>query len=228
MRSPSFRIAVLGLGCALRVSRADPPDDILTKLDHAAATFRAMSADLRETAHTAVIDENQVESGRIWMKRARPGDTRMLVDFTHPDPKTVQLQGDTLSIYLPKRNTVDEYSLGKNSSVVVQFLLLGFGTTRSDLSAANAVEYGGAETVNGRPTIRLVLIPKNKEVLQHVEKIELWLSPDTGYPVQHKIYQPGGDYLLFEFTNLKMLPDLSDSNLKLKLPKDVKKEKPQQ
>jgi outer membrane lipoprotein-sorting protein len=228
MRSASVRIAILVLTCAGRASSADPLGDILTKLDHAAAAFRAMSADLQETAHTAVIDENQVEAGRILMKRNHPGDTRMLVDFTRPDIKTVQLQGDTLSIYFPKRNTVTEYSLGKNSAVVVQFLLLGFGTTRNDLAASNAIQYGGPETVNGRPTVRLVLIPKTKEVLQHVEKIELWLSPDTGYPVQHKIYQPGGDYLLFEFTNLKMLSDLSDNNLKLQLPKDVKKERPQQ
>jgi outer membrane lipoprotein-sorting protein len=228
MPSPSLRISILALGCAARAAWGDPLNDILTKLDHAAAAFRGMTADLRETAHTAVINEDQVEAGEIFMKRARPGDTRMLVNFVRPDPKTVQLQGDTLSIYFPKRNTVQEYSLGKNSSLVVQFLLLGFGTTRNDLSAANAVQYGAAETISGRPAVRLVLVPKTKEVLQHVEKIELWLSPDTGYPVQHKIYQPGGDYLLFEFANLKMAPDLSDSYLKLKLPKDVKKEKPQQ
>jgi outer membrane lipoprotein-sorting protein len=228
MRTRLLRLTLLALLCASRSSFADPLDDILAKLDRAAASFRAMSADLRETSHTAVIDENQVESGRILMKRAHPGDTRMLVDFTQPDPKTVQMQGDTLSIFFPKRNSVTEYSLGKNSSVVVQFLLLGFGTTRNDLYASNAVQYGGPETVGGRPTVRLVLIPKSKEVLQHVQKIELWLSPDTAYPVQHKIYQPGGDYLLFQFTNLKMLPDLSDASLKLKLPKDVKKERPQQ
>jgi outer membrane lipoprotein-sorting protein len=206
---------------------ADPLDDILNKLDRAAAQFHAMSADLRQTAHTAVIDENQVESGRILMKRTRPGDTRMLVDFTHPDPKTVTLQGSTLSIYLPKAKTVTEYSLGQNTALVEQFLLLGFGTTRNDLYSANAVQYGGAETLNGQPAVRLVLIPKRKEVLQHVEKIELWLSPETGNPLQHKIYQPGGDYLLFEFSNLKMLPDLPDAALKMRLPKDVKKEKPQ-
>ena len=210
------------------VSGEEKLDDILTKLDRSAAGFKGMTADLKETAHTAVINEDQVESGTIRMKRSKPGDTRMLVDFTEPDPKRVALQGQTLQIFFPKSNTVQILELGKSSDLIEQFLLLGFGTTRRDLTAANEVSYGAAEDVSGRPAIRLQLIPKSKDVLQRVQKIELWLSPDTGYPLQHKIYQPGGDYELFSFEHLNMNPaDLSDASLKLKLGKSVKVERPQ-
>jgi len=221
------RFALLLLLCAPAWC-ADPLDDILNKLDHAAQSFRGMTADLKQTAHTAVINEDNVESGTIRMKRARPGETRMLVEFREPDPKMVQLQGQTLDIYLPKIKTVQEYSLGKNSNLLEQFLLLGFGTTRKDLSAANEIRLGGAETLNGRSAVRLILTPKSKEVLQRVQKIELWLDPQTGFPLQHKIHQAGGDYQLFVFENVRMRPDLSDSDLHLKLPRDVKIEKPQQ
>ncbi len=212
-----------------------PPDDnakkledILVKLDRSAAAFHGMTADLKETAHTAVINEDQIESGAIRIKRSKPGDTRMLVDFQGPDAKVVQLQGQTLRIYLPKIQTVDEYDLGKNKALVDQFLLLGFGATRQDLAASNQIRYGGAETVRGQPAVRLELIPKSAEALQRFQKIDLWLSAETGYPLQHKIYQPGGDYQIFAFENLKMNPpDLSDASMKLKLPKDVRTERPQ-
>ncbi len=207
---------------------ADKLEDVLAKLDRSAANFKGMTADLKETAHTAVINEDQVESGVIRMKRSRPGDTRMLVDFTEPDPKKVELQGQTLQIYFPKSNTVQILELGKSSDLIEQFLLLGFGTTRRDLMAANSITFGGTESINGQPAIRLDLVPKSKDVLQRVRKIELWLSPDTGYPLQHKIYQPGGDYQLFSFEHLAMNPaDLSDASLKLKLAKNVKVERPQ-
>lgn len=204
-------------------------DEVLSKLDRSAAAFHGMTADLNETAHTAVIDEDQTQNGTIRMKRVKSGDTRMLVEFAPPDAKIVQLQGQTLSVYLPKLKTVDEYDVGTSKSLVDQFLLLGFGTTRADLEQANRIEYGGTEMIRGHEAARLVLTPKGSEALKHFQRIELWLSPDTGYPLQHKIYQPGGDYQLFVFDNLKMNPpDLTDSAMKLKLPKDVKVERPQQ
>jgi outer membrane lipoprotein-sorting protein len=152
----------------------------------------------------------------------------MLVNFTQPDPKSVQLQGQTLDIYLPKSLTVQEYNLGKNSGLIQQFLLLGFGTTRQDLADANTITYGGPDTIDGKAAERIVLVPKNKDLQQRIQKIELWLSPETGLPFQHKIYQPGGDYQLFQFTNTAMAQNLPDSELKLKLPKNVKVEHPQQ
>ncbi len=199
---------------------------VLAKMDHTAASFKGMSADLKQTAHTAVINEDQIESGTIRMKRSKPGDTRMLVDFQKPDPKTVELQGRTLDIYLPNAHSEEEYSLGKNSSLIEQFLLLGFGTTRKDLEDANEIKYLGTESLGGRTAAHLQLVPKSKEVLTHIERIELWLSTDTGNPLQHKIFQPGGDYQLFVFENLRINPaDLSDASLRIKLPKDVKIDK---
>jgi outer membrane lipoprotein-sorting protein len=211
---------------ALNAASADPLDDILTKLDRAATGFKSMTADLTQTAHTAVIDENQVSVGRIKIKRDRPGDTRMLVDFSQPDLKSVELEGTLLDIYLPKLNTVQEYSLGTNGSLIERFLLLGFGTSRNELAAANDITYEGPDVVNGHASAKLLLKPRDKEVSSKIQRIELWLATDTGYPLQHKIYQNGGDYQLFVFTNLKMNPNLADSAVKLKLPKNVKKETP--
>ena len=225
MRIPIFLVALALFGRTPALPE-DPLTQVLDKLDRSAASFKGMSADLTQTAHTAVINEDQIESGTIRMKRNRPGETRMLVTFTRPDPKTVQLQGRTLDIYLPNAHSVQEYSLGSNSSLIEQFLLLGFGTTRKELEAANEISYLGSDTVRGHAAAHLQLTPKSKEVLSHIEKIELWLSPETGYPLQHKIFQPGGDYQLFAFENLTMNPaNLSDASLRIKVPSNAKVEK---
>jgi outer membrane lipoprotein-sorting protein len=83
------------------------------------------------------------------------------------------------------------------------------------------------QPVAGQKTARLELIPISKEVLQHLKKLELWVSESTGYPVQQKFFLPANDYMLVTYTGMKANPDLSDSALRLKLPKGVKREHPQ-
>jgi outer membrane lipoprotein-sorting protein len=107
-----------------------------------------------------------------------------------------------------------------------QFFLLGFGTSRAELQASYNLRLVGPVTVGGQKTELLELIPKSKEVLQHLVKLEMWVA-ENGYPIQQKFYEKGGDYELATYSDVKINPDLPDSALKLKLPKNVKREFPQ-
>ncbi len=200
---------------------------ILQTMDESAAAFRSMSAKVRRVAHTAVINEDSVDAGTMYLKRPRPHDLRMLVDLTEPDPKSVAYQGRKVEIFFPKIQTVQEYDLGKSKDLVEQYLLLGFGSSGKELSAAYDIRALGEETVAGQKATRLELIPKSKQVLEHLNKVELWISDSGGYPVQQKLYMPGGDYTLITYTDIKVNPDLPDGALRLKLPKNVKREFPQ-
>ncbi len=113
-----------------------PPADlnsVLDRIDKAGATFKGMSAHLHRITHTAVISEDDVDSGTMLLKRARARDMRMLVDFTQPDPKTVAFQGRKVEIYYPKIETVQEYDVGKSRALLDEFFLIGFGTSRAEL-----------------------------------------------------------------------------------------------
>jgi outer membrane lipoprotein-sorting protein len=186
-----------------------------------------MSAGMKRLSHTAVINEDNVDSGSILLKRAKPREMRMRVDLSEPDPKTVALSGKKLEIYYPKINTVQEYDLGKHRAMLDQFFLVGFGTSGKELAGSYTMKLLGNETVGGQKTARLELIPKSNEVLQHLKKLELWVSDATGYPIQQKFYLPANDYMLVTYTGMKANPDVSDSALKLQLPRGVKREYPQ-
>ncbi len=202
-------------------------DRVLARMDKGASSFKAMSAKIRKVSHTAVVNENTVDTGTMKLKRAKPRDMRMLVDLTEPDQKAMAFQGQKLEMYFPKMRTVQEYDVGKNRELLEQFLLLGFGTSGKELAENYTLKVGGTETVGEQKTTRLELVPKSKEVLQHLKKAELWVSDETGYPAQQKFYLTGGDYALVTYTELKVNPQLSDSALKLNLPKGVKREFPQ-
>lgn len=201
-------------------------DAVLSRIDSAGAAFHSMSAQLKRQSHTAVINEDTVDAGSIFLKRPKPRDIRMLVDFTQPDPKTVAFQGRKVDIYYPKIQTIQEFDVGQNRDLLDQFFLLGFGTSRADLQNAYTIKLVGQDTVNGQQTERLELVPKAKDILEHLKKFELWIA-DSGYPVQQKFYLPGGDYMLMTYSDMKINPDLSDAALKLHVPKNVKREYPQ-
>jgi len=143
------------------------------------------------------------------------------VDFKDPDPKKVLLAGKKVQIYYPKRNAVDEYDLNKEYKLMAQqFLLLGFGSTSADLKSAYNVTLGEPETVAGQKAIRLFLVPKDKELVKHYPKFELWISDETGIAVQQKVYGTGGDYDIATYTNMKLM-NVPEADVKLQIPKDA-------
>jgi outer membrane lipoprotein-sorting protein len=201
--------------------------ETLAHMDEAAAKFKGLQADVQKISHMAVINEDTVEAATIALKRLNPRDIRVLFDFKPPNPKQVAIAGVKVDFYYPGINTVQEYDLGKSRSLVEQFMLLGFGSNAKDLDSAYSIRLGGPETVAGQSAMRLELIPKSQDVLAHLKRVDLWISDANGIAVQQKLFEPGGDYLLATYTNIKLRPNLPDSAVKLDLPKSVKREYPQ-
>ncbi len=200
---------------------------VLAKMDEAAMEFRSMTGKIRKVTHTAVINDDSVESGRIHLKRQGRRGIRLLVDISEPDPKSYALQARKAEIYYPKIQTVQEYDLGKQGQLLDQFLLLGFGAPTRELMDSYTLRVTGEEMVAGQKTARIELIPKSQKVRQHLSKAELWISLENGQTVQQKFYEPSGDYRLATYTGVKWNPDLPDSALGLQLPRNVKREYPQ-
>ena len=194
-------------------------------MDQSAATFRALSASVLRVHHTDVIKEDDEESGVMLMKRNGKG-TQVLVDISRPDPKRVSFNDSRVEMYYPKINTVQEWDFSKQRALVDQFLLLGFGTPGRELPKNYVVRVMGEEMVAGQKTARIELLPKSARFKENFEKIELWIA-EAGYPVRQKLFQPGGDYYLVTYSDLKWNPSLGDDALRLNAPKNAAREYPQ-
>jgi outer membrane lipoprotein-sorting protein len=88
------------------------------------------------------------------------------------------------------------------------------------------VKYLGPDTVAGQATARIELTPKDKEMQQQLRKIELWIADSNGLAVQQKFYEPGRNYNLAVFTNIDLNSRVTEADVKLKIPKDAKKDVP--
>jgi outer membrane lipoprotein-sorting protein len=224
--------SIFAIFAAMALGWGAPAEDsslaaTLARMDEAAAKFKGLQADVQKISHMAVINEDTVEAATIAVKRPKPNDIRVLFDFKPPNPKQVAIAGVKAAIYYPEINTVQEWDMGKDRSLVEQFMLLGFGSNSKDLGSAYSIRLGGPETVAGQKATRIELIPKSQDVLEHLKRVDLWISDTMGIAVQQKLFEPGGDYLLATYTNIELRLNLPDSAVKLNLPKNVKWEYPQ-
>ena len=209
-------------GPAAVAATNDNLQQVLSRMDKAAKDFKSMTAQVTYIQHTDVLNENDTETGTETMKKVQAGEVQGLVDFTSPDRKTITFEKRRVQEYLPKIKTVQVFDLEKHGAQLDQFLMMGFGTSGTELAKDYDMSVLGMENWQGQPAIHLQLIPRAADVRQYVQKVELWISEQGDpYPLHEKILEPSGDYRLVTHTELKINPQLSPDALKLKLPPGV-------
>lgn len=196
------------------------------RIDQAAAQFKGLTAKIKRVSYTAVIKDKTEESGTIAIKKVKAGDTRIKIDVLEPAPRSTTIGRRKYENFLPKIATVQEVDLGKYANLVDQFMLLGFGSTAKELEASYTLKVTGEEMINGKLTSRIELIPKSEKVLEHLKRVEMWIPLTTGYPVQQKFHKPSGDFEMSTYSEIQWNPTLSEADVTLKLPKNVKREYP--
>jgi outer membrane lipoprotein-sorting protein len=201
-------------------------NEVLAGMDQAAANFTSAQADLDYTKVTVLVDDHSTEHGKIYFEKSK-GKPRVMLAFAPPSEKYVLFKDDKVSIYRPKIAEVEEYSLAKNEGLLEQFLLLGFGTSGSDLQKSYKVSVEGEEKLDGQNTVHLELVPKNSNVAARLQRIELWLSADSWQPLQQKFLEPSKDYLVARYKNVAHNAKLAAKVFDLPIKGKVRTTRPQ-
>jgi len=183
---------------------------ILKRMDADAPTLRSMSADIEMLTVTAIIDDKITENGTFKMQKKKADSVRAVIDFSGQKDASREIGffGKTIRIYYPKTNYYQDYEVGKNTNVLNQFLLLGFGSSGEDLAANYTISPAGTEKVSGLTTTKLLLTPKSSDVQQHLSKIEIWIPEGQANPVQQQFYEPSGNYRVVTYTNIHLNPPM--------------------
>lgn len=198
-------------------------DNVLRQLDRSAKDFRSLSANVERTTVTLVVNDHSTETGTLLVR----GD-KMLLQMNPPDSRTVLRNGDNIYIYTPGLKQVQEFNLGKNRDLADEFLLLGFGTTGTDLEKGFGIKLVGEDTLDGKKDVELELTPKSAAVLKQFSKIQIWLDETSWLPDQQQFTENGsGDYLTVHYTKMVRNPNIPDSEFKPHWPKGTEKIKPQ-
>jgi outer membrane lipoprotein-sorting protein len=202
---------------------AQTAEAVLNRMDKTAPAFHAVSANIQLKTYTAILKDTTVETGSFKMQR-KGSEVRAMLDFSsQPDSRIIAIMGKVVGIYYPARNLYQSFDVGKNTDVLNQFLLLGFGSSGKDLAQSYTISAEGQENVSGKETTKLLLVPKDAEVKKKLSQIEIWVPNDTAYPVQQEFYAPQGDYRTVTYNDVQLNPPIK-GKLELKVPSGVKKQ----
>jgi len=197
-------------------------DSVVAMLDHSAQDFHTLTADIEHIKYTAIVKDTSTETGQIFVRR----DDKMRIDFVKPDPRTILRSGDSLFIFTPKINRVEEYNIGKHRSFADQYLALGFGTKGDTLRKNYVLTLIGEEEFDSRKTIVLELTPKSDQARSQISRIRMWIDEASWLPVQQKFFETGSDdYFMSHYTHVMKNLKIGDGKFKPDWPKGVKVEK---
>lgn len=202
-------------------------DAVLARLDATAPGFHGLEADVQMLTYTSVIDDRTTETGHLQMQKLKPEDLRAVIAFKGANQaRTLALMGKKITIYYPVLNSYQTVSLGDKGQLANQLLLLGFGSSGSELAENYDVRLAGSEVVQGQDTDKLELTPRDKSVREHLAKVDLWIPVKAGYPVQQQFFDPPstGNWRKVTYSNINLQPTLKGT-LEFKLPKDATKDK---
>jgi outer membrane lipoprotein-sorting protein len=211
-------------GPAYRKQKVAPPlGEILARMNDSAKRLKTVSANIESTKVTVVVDDKSTEYGEVFFRKGK--SIEILLNFTKPDPKVILFKKNKAEIYLPKSNQIQEYNLEKQSGLVEQFLLLSFGTETGDLQKSYNIKLNGEEVLDGDTTALLELTPRKESISSQITKVQLWISEESWIPVQEKLFQAGGDYLITRYTAVKVNRRLPSSAFELPAPSNAKRMK---
>jgi len=198
-------------------------DSVLAMMDKSAKDFHTLTADIEHIKYTDVVKDTSTETGKLLVRR----DEKMRIEFFKPDRRTILRTGDSLFVFTPKINRVEEYDLGKNRDLVDQYVLLGFGTKSDNVRKSYEVKVISETELDNKKTVQIELIPKSDQMRKQIAKIQMWIDEASWLPIQQKFLESGSeDYLIFHYTNVMKNLKIGDNQFKQDWPKSVIRTKP--
>jgi outer membrane lipoprotein-sorting protein len=178
---------------------AQSPDvqKVITELNTAATKFVSAQANFSWDQFTAVVSEDEIQTGTIYFERKKGSNTRMAANLKQQNgkdvPKTITYDGGEVQYYEPTIKQMTILRAGANKGQWESFLTLGFGGSGADLEKNWKVTVQGNETMGGVSVVKLDLVPVDAKVLDLFTHVTIWVDPTRGVSYKQVFYQPSGD-----------------------------------
>ncbi len=193
-------------------------DRAMAKMELAGKSFRSFAANFTQKKYTEVLREfDTPEHGEFYYARAKDGSALLRQEVMKPASRTLTIKGGVATIHQPGVKQAQVVNLGKNRDKA-EYLALGLGQSPARLRETFDIKYQGTESVEGSACWALILMPKSSAAAAYFSSITLWIKKASGIPVQEKLQEPNGDYLLVTFSSEKLNISIPASKFEQKLP----------
>lgn len=191
--SLALTLSALVLSSAPMHAATDPAlDKVLRQMDAGAAKFQSAEADLKWEIYEKVVRDTTTQLGSVYFLRTRSG-TEMGAIITSPSLKYVHFANGKGALYEAVSKKLTPFDAGQNRTRVESFLTLGFGGSGKDLEGAWSIAMQGNETIDGTPTVKLDLTPKDPSTAQTFTHVTVWVDPVRAVTLKQQFFTPEGD-----------------------------------
>jgi outer membrane lipoprotein-sorting protein len=217
--------AAVGLGFSGQANENAGLDLVLKQMETAGRGFQSFSARFSQKKYNIVLKEfDDPESGEFYYARGKDGSAMIRQEVTKPASRILTINAGIATIYQPGIKQAQIISLGKNKDKA-EYLALGIGQSPAKLRETFEIKAQGMETVAGVPCSVLILTPRNQAAAAYFSSITLWIKKSNGIPIQEKLQEPSGDYLLVTFSEEKLNTKIPTAKFEQKLPGGVEIQK---
>lgn len=202
----SFAVSAVALVLTPAALRAQPKpghlDEVLRQMDVASLKFQSAEANFRWDLYELVVKETTTQTGTIYFKK-QGGTTVTGAKIVSPTTRFLEFRNSAIHLYDPGTNHLTTINAAKNKAQLESFLTLGFGGSGKDLANAWTISDLGDETIDGVPTAKLDLVPKDAAVKNNCTHMTIWVDPSRGISLKQSFYMPSGDYRTAVYSNIK-------------------------
>ncbi|HSU14994.1 outer membrane lipoprotein chaperone LolA, partial [Longimicrobium sp.] len=180
---------------------SDRAAEILTRVEQAANGIRSLEADFTQTLNVPLLGSNQRSAGKLYQRKP----DRFLMRFSEPAGDVMVADGRHFWIYYPSsdRTQVLRTSIaegGEQADFQRQFL--------SNATERFVATLNGEETVAGRPTWALTLVPKRESPYK---VIRIWVDKQDNLVRRFEMTEENNSVRRVELRNLKVNQPVADA-----------------
>jgi outer membrane lipoprotein-sorting protein len=168
-------------------------------------SMKSIRATFTETTTSSLLVKPIVARGTVIA--AAPARVRMT--YTEPEPKTIVMDGRTLTVLWSTRNEREQIDIRETQKRIDQYFT---NANLNDLKKSFDIKAEPDATL--KHTDRVEMRPKRKQIKQGLEKLELWIDRDSSLLVQMRLGFPGGDQKTITLGEITMDVPIGDDTFR--------------
>jgi outer membrane lipoprotein-sorting protein len=188
----------------------------MLEIDGRAGGIKDLSADFEQQKFTAMLKRPLVSSGRVYVR----GST-MRWDTRKPEPNELLITDREVRIYYPAQKTIEVYQVQEKLGQLAASPLPRLAVLQQHFTFEPIPVGDMGESDDGK-FFALRMTPTQPELREHVEMVRVLLDVNRGLIVRLEMRDSDGDRTIITFANAKPNVGLSDEQLKMAAPADVK------
>lgn len=159
-------------------------DQVIKRIKAKEKSLKTVIAKYRQIKKTYLLHEPLHSEGLIFFDSAG----KLLMKVTSPSPLLILFKRNTFVVYYPEISKAEERYVGNVENIIGKYL--GIGQSAGALKQQYAIQPATRTKSGG---YHLKMIPQKQAVAKHIDRIEVFVSPETWLPEQIVFTEVKGD-----------------------------------